>query len=143
MEEELTRNVHQFARDQGADLIGIAPAARLDAALKPGNRAIDLLPEVKSVVVLGLHIPDASIEVMRQEISNYSYNIFGYSYLNQELHRLAYRVARYLEDRGYLALPVPARGEQYWDKRKHYGPISFRHAAVAAGLGLSVCRAWY
>ncbi len=135
MEEELTGKVRQFARDQGADLIGIAPAARLDAALKPGNRAIDLFPEVKSVVVLGLHIPDASIEVMRQEISNYSYNIFGYSYLNQELHCLAYRVARYLEDSGYLALPVPARGEQYWDKRKHHGPISFRHAAVAAGLG--------
>jgi ferredoxin len=97
--------------------------------------AIDLFPEVKSVVVLSLHIPDASVEVMQKEISNYSYNIFGYSYLNQELHYLAYRVARYLEDFGYLALPVPARGEHYWAKRKHHGPISFRHAAVAAGLG--------
>lgn len=135
MEEELARDIRQFARDYGADLIGIAPATRLDAALKPGNRAIDLFPETASVVVLGLHIPDASIEVMQREISNYSYNIFGYSYLNQELHCLAYRAARRLEDSGYLALPVPARGEHYWDKRKHHGPISFRHAAVAAGLG--------
>jgi len=135
MEEELTRSLKQFAREKGADLVGIAPAGRLDVVLKPGNRAVDLFPGVKSVVVLSLHIPDASIEVLKQEISNYSYNIFGYSYLNQELHFLAYRVARLIEDSGYLALPVPARGEHYWDKRKHHGPISFRHAAVAAGLG--------
>jgi hypothetical protein len=39
--------------------------------------AIDLFPEVKSVVVLSLHIPDASVEVMQKEISNYSLLLRG------------------------------------------------------------------
>ncbi|HHV61524.1 MAG TPA: hypothetical protein GXX51_02645, partial [Firmicutes bacterium] len=115
--KEFTENLRQFARDHGADLVGITPAARLDAALKPGFRAVDQFPEVKSVVVLGLHIPDASLEVMEKGISNYSYNMFGYAYLNRELDYLAYRVTRYLEDNGYLALPIPARGEHYWEKK--------------------------
>lgn len=133
--KEFTEYLRRFARDHGADLVGITPAARLDAALKPGFRAVDQFPEVKSVVVLSLHIPDASLEVMAKGISNYSYNMFGYAYLNRELDYLAYRVTRYLEDNGYLALPIPARGEHYWEKISHHGPISFRHAAVAAGLG--------
>ncbi len=132
---ELTESLRRFARALGADLVGITPAARLDAALTPPNRAGDQFPGVKSVVVLGLHIPDASLEVMRKGISNYSYNMFGYAYLNRELDYLAYRVTRYLEDHGFLALPIPARGEHYWEQRRHYGPLSFRHAAVAAGLG--------
>jgi epoxyqueuosine reductase QueG len=133
--KDLAVRLRRFAREQGADLVGITPAERLDAALLPGYRAADQFPEVKSVVVLALHIPDASLEVMWQGISNYSYNMFGYAYLNRELDFLAYRVTRYLEDNGYLALPIPARGEHYWEKRKNYGPLSFRHAAVAAGLG--------
>ncbi|MDN5326043.1 epoxyqueuosine reductase [Neomoorella thermoacetica] len=131
----LTEELRQYALSLGADLVGITPAGRLDAALTAPNRPADLFPEGKSVIVLGLHIPDAVLETLRRGISIYSYNLFGYAYLNRELDYLAYRVSRYLENHGYQALPIPARGEQYWEERKHYGPISFRHAAVAAGLG--------
>lgn len=62
----LTEELRQFARNLGADLVGITPASRLDAALTAPNRAVDLLPEVKSVV-LGLHIPDAILEVCMRD----------------------------------------------------------------------------
>jgi epoxyqueuosine reductase len=132
---DFSQELKRFARGLGADLVGFTPAERLDAVLKPGHRACDQFPGVQSVIAICLHIPDASMDVMEQGISNYSYNMFGYAFLNRELDHIAYRVTRYLEDRGFSALPIPARGEHYWDQDRNYGPISFRHAAVAAGLG--------
>jgi hypothetical protein len=37
--EDLAVSLRRFAREQGADLVGITPAERLDAALSPGYRA--------------------------------------------------------------------------------------------------------
>jgi len=84
---------------------------------------------------MALHIPDGVLEAQKNGITNYSYNMFGYAYLNRELDFVAYRVTKFLEKQGYQALPIPGRGSQYWEKKKFYGPFSFRHAAVAAGLG--------
>lgn len=131
----LTERVKAYARAQGADLCGIAAGEDFDECFTAPHRPRDLLPEVKSIVVAALHIPDGSLEAQRAGITNYSYGMFGYAYLNREMDFVAYRVTRFLERAGHRALPIPARGTHYWEKKKFYGPFSFRHAAVAAGLG--------
>ena len=130
---ELTARVKKYALEQGAALVGIADAEILNDALEKDFRPEDCLPNCRSVVVLALHIPDGALEIMRRGKMNYSYNMFGYAYLNRELDFLIYRMTLFLENEGYAAVPLPARGTQY-GARKPYGPISYRHCAVAAGL---------
>lgn len=133
--ENFTEKLKKYALEQGADLVGIAKATDLDEYFTPPHRPQDLMPSVQSIVVMALHIPDGSIEAQKNEITNYSYSIFGFTHLNQELDSLTYQVTKFLERNGYEGLPIPGKGSHYWEKKKFYGPFSFRHAAVAAGLG--------
>ncbi len=131
---ELTEQLEKFSKGLGASLFGVADAALLNETLEEGFRPEDNLPGCKSVVVVALHIPDGALEIMRRGKSNYSYNMFGYAYLNRELDYLIYRISCFLEDQGYAVMPVPARGTMYGEKRPFFGPLSHRHCAVAAGL---------
>ncbi|MDR1052204.1 MAG: hypothetical protein LBP95_14320 [Deltaproteobacteria bacterium] len=132
--EDLTEKVLEHAKRLGASLAGIASADILNEGLEKDFRPEDILPGCRSVVVVALHIPDGAQEIMRRGISNYSYNLFGYTYLNRELDFLAYRLSNFIEDRGYATLPVPARSCSLGARKPSYGMLSFRHSAVAAGL---------
>lgn len=133
-EDELTAEVKEYATKLGSALTGIADADVLNETLEQGFRPEDVLPGCRSLVVMSLHIPDGALEIMRRGKTAYSYNLFGYAYLNRELDVLIYRISNFLEERGYATVPVPARGTAYGAPKKGYGMISFRHAAVAAGL---------
>lgn len=131
---KLTERVRKFALELGSSLFGVADAGILNEALEEGFRPEDSLPGCKAVVVLSLHIPDGALEILRRGKSNYSYNLFGYTYLNRELDFLIYRITCFLEEEGYAAVPLPARGTMYGASKPYFGPLSYRHCAVAAGL---------
>jgi epoxyqueuosine reductase len=118
------------------DLMGVAPAGRL-AEGPEGGRPTDYMPEARAVVVLAGAIPRAILEVAGRydepgkTLSAYMW--YGYPILNWELSSAALRVSRFLETKGFRALPFPPTGLLY-----RYGTradFSHRHAAVAAGLG--------
>lgn len=131
---ELTERIKDSALRLGASLVGVADAAVLNEALEPDFRPEDCLPGCRSVLVIALHIPDGALEIMRRGKMNYSYNMFGYAYLNREMDFLIYRLTMLLEQEGYAALPIPVRGTQYGARKPYFGPLSYRHCAVAAGL---------
>ncbi|MGN0878528.1 MAG: hypothetical protein ACI4WT_03610 [Oligosphaeraceae bacterium] len=131
---ELTERLKDSALRLGASLVGVADAAVLNEALEPDFRPEDCLPGCRSVLVIALHIPDGALEIMRRGRMNYSYNMFGYAYLNREMDFLIYRLTMLLEQEGYAAMPLPARGTQYGVRKPYFGPLSYRHCAVAAGL---------
>jgi ferredoxin len=133
-DDALTGEVKNYARELGSALTGIACAEVLNEALEESFRPEDVLPGCKSLVVMSLHIPDGALEIMRRGKAAYSYNLFGYAYLNRELNFIIYKMSTFLESKGYATMPVPARGTAYGAAKKGYGMISFRHAAVAAGL---------
>jgi ferredoxin len=133
-DDQLTGEVKAYAKEIGAALVGIAGAEILNGSLEEHFRPEDVLPGCKSLVVMSLHIPDGALEIMRRGKAAYSYNLFGYAYLNRELDYIIYRMSCFLEERGYATTPIPARGTAYGAPKKGYGMISFRHAAVAAGL---------
>jgi Fe-S-cluster-containing hydrogenase component 2 len=134
IDEALTERVKAKALELGAAQVGIASAAILDEALTEGFRPSDVLPGCRSLVVMSLHIPDGSIEIMRRGKSAFSYNLFGYAYLNRELDFLLYKMSCFLEDLGWATMPIPARGTAYGTAKPGYAMLSFRHAAVASGL---------
>jgi epoxyqueuosine reductase QueG len=124
---ETTREVRKLAREVGTDLIGICSASRLQKAPK-GHKPTDILPTARSVIVIAIRMLDSAVETLPSPI----YQCASYVTLNDELNRAAFLIAKFLEDRGYSAVPIPATRDYAIDLT---GTFSHRHAAVAAGLG--------
>lgn len=132
-----TDNVKIFARNEGADLVGIAPVSRYKGAprlLRPEAH----LPEAKSVIVMAIHHPDASVEWGAEPNSNFP-GPFQIGMI-PKLDTISSRVARFVEEQGYISLPFPCT--YYW-RHRPYKDIPYAHAAsfshmnafIAAGLG--------
>ncbi len=128
MKDNLTASVKEMAHNLGADLVGVAKAESFTEAPK-GHRPQELLREARSVIVMAIHLLDASLEYA----PNREYSI-TYSVANRELNRIAFRIARFLQDKGYRALQVPASPP--YDVSRNMGDLSHRHAGYLAGLGV-------
>jgi epoxyqueuosine reductase len=131
---ELTRYLKQLALsdDLAIDLVGIAPAERLEAA-PAGIRPSDYLSSANSVISLAGKIPDGTIEVAACSKTLGPYMWYGYAVLNRDLSRAASRLTRFLETQGFKALPFEP--EDLDSAAGARALFSHRHAAVAAGLG--------
>jgi epoxyqueuosine reductase QueG len=116
-----------LAKSEGADLVGIAPVQRFRDVPK-GYAPKDILRSAKCTITLAIHLLDSVVDTTPSR--EYVIHI---SVVNSELNRIAYRIARFLEDSGYVAIPVPASYPS--DRSKLMGDLSHRHAAVFAGLG--------
>jgi epoxyqueuosine reductase len=127
-----TRSVKELARERGADLVGIAPGERFSHC-PPEQHPARYLPPVRAVISLAIRVNRAGLKSILSNTSIYSYCIFGFKAINERLHQLAFEMARFLEDEGFEAYPVPANAPR--DPRTLKAEISHRHAAVAAGLG--------
>ncbi len=125
---DVTDEVKRFAKAIGADRIGIADAARLQNA-PSGHKPADILPKAKRVIVLGLRMLDSVVETLPGPI----YMNTGYITVNAELNRMAYQLAKFIEDKGYRAVPIPATRD--YDMNEIRGTFSVTHAAAEAGLG--------
>ncbi|MEM3047242.1 MAG: hypothetical protein QW057_09210, partial [Candidatus Bathyarchaeia archaeon] len=128
----LTGLVKEFAKEKGADLVGVASVDRFTGA-PDRTKPSFYLPDARAVVVLAMRMNDAIIDVLRRRRSSHSYFHFVINRGFQEVGHLAYEVSRFIDDQGYAAYPVPA--EDPYDRMKEQGDLSHRHAAVAAGLG--------
>ncbi|OGV48608.1 MAG: hypothetical protein A2017_21095 [Lentisphaerae bacterium GWF2_44_16] len=135
----LTSKIKDFAmRELNADLVGIANIERfVNAPIKMSPHG--LMPTGKSVIVMAVHHPDAIIELDGQKHpQGYKpYAIQGH--MNSRLDEMSYRMALYLEDLGYNAIPISGsniwRYKGYKELNEHFAPdISHMHSAVAAGL---------
>jgi epoxyqueuosine reductase len=117
---------------QGADVCGIANIERFEHAPK-GFHPTDILSNAKSVVVFGKQF----LKGVFISSSNVPYSLVR-NQLIQEMDNLAIKIAYLLEEKGYIAVPVPSSEPyEYWDMQQRYGRgiISLKHAAQLAGLG--------
>lgn len=131
--DELTAKLKEYAREEiEVDLVGIAPAERMDQAPR-GHRPWELLPNARSVIVAGMHVPDATLDIAATGLSILPYQISGGPWSNFYNQVIAQKIARFLEKHGYEALPVPNAAGRFWSDGM--GDLSHKHAAVAAGLG--------
>ncbi len=140
MNEELTEEVKNYAREVGADLVGIAPVERFkNAPLKISPEG--LFPEGKSVIVVGIHHLDCAVELggFPTPHDKGPYAIQS-SAMNPILDNISFKIGRFLEDKGYKTMPVAVtnmwRYRPYKDLDVSFAPdLAHRYAAVAAGLG--------
>lgn len=132
----LTGEVKEFAtEDLDMDYTGIASVGRLSGAPE-GHRPTDLLPGAKSVIVMAVRLSQGAVQAIFRAYEDglrhaqCIYGTHGYALTpNLHLKFAAYRMARFLEKKGYISTPLPS------GPGAGGAPFSHRHAAVAAGLG--------
>jgi len=130
--KDLTQAVKEKALSMGANLVGIAPMARMDGA-PPELHPKRLLPETKSIISMAYRINYAVQKLHLRGVSPMPFSRFAGLEPKARLDDMALDMANWLEDKGYISLPIPAN--QYYYQEKGFGEISHKHVAMAAGLG--------
>lgn len=136
--------VKKIAAVFGADLIGIAPIARL-AHLPKAENPLSIFPQAKNMIVIGRRIPHGSLRGMLEgtEIDN-SFSHFGFNYLeDQYLAKTTYDITIWFESKGFEAVPMfayeynghPQAVPVSPDKPAPNVYVDYQLAAQATGLG--------
>jgi epoxyqueuosine reductase len=141
--KEFTDELKTFARDRGADLVGIASIDRFEDLSQERHPAA-IFPETKSVVVIGRRITRGTLRGVEEGTQFNNYNLFGYSWLNDRFIALTtYETVEFLENNGWESVPLPPLPVQTppmgVSVRENQPPpnvmLDFDDAAVRAGLG--------
>lgn len=103
------------------------------------KQAVSLLPNVKSIVVLGKEIFKEVVALLSPTKAvgeGAPADLFGphNDFLNSRLTRAVYDLANLFHQEGYQCLPLPAAGCPT-DQRFLKAIFSYKHAAQLAGLG--------
>lgn len=121
------------ARALGADLVGIAGAATLNA-FPPDPRWPQtperVSPFCKSVIVLVQRIPAGAFRCKTNTPVQYLDML-----VLRKMDKVAFHLAEELERRGHPTLVTAAQETEWTYKRASYGRLSTRHLGVEAGLG--------
>ena len=118
------------------DVVGIASLDEWKGT-KLEECAVSLLPEARSVIVFAGEIYPETLNLARpgRTMGQASPNDLldnNVNYINGELNKATYQVAKACRNNGVKALPLPAAP---FDARFLEAVFSFKHAAQAAGLG--------
>jgi epoxyqueuosine reductase len=132
--------IKEMLHEEGIDLVGIADARNLLLSTPP-RPATAVMPTAKSVIIMG--VAHSLGAVSAPDIKLWTRNKMQTSRL---LDRVAEKLGRFLERKGYLTLPIsadkpveihkldPETGKKL-NHTKTIGHLSLKHAAISAGIG--------
>lgn len=129
---DLTAAVKEKALALGVHLVGVAPMHRMDSAPEEFHPR-RYLPKAEYIVSLAFRINQGVQQLHLRGESAMPFSRFAGLEPKFRLDDAALDLANFLEDLGYISLPVPAN--QYYDQRTGKGEISHKHVAMAAGIG--------
>ena len=125
--------VKRYAKELGADLVGIASAKTLNAfppdPLYPQTPE-RISPHVKSVVVIVQRIPAGAFRCKTNVPVQYIDML-----VLRRMDKIAYRLVEALERAGHPSFVTAAQETDWSYKRASYGRLSTRHLGVEAGVG--------
>ena len=100
------QQVKEYARQAGADLIGIAPPDRF-ADVPAERNPMSIFPDAKSIIVLGRRITRGTLRATEEGTNLGTYEMFGSSWLDGEFIAMTtFEVVSFIEDRGWEATPL-------------------------------------
>jgi epoxyqueuosine reductase QueG len=129
IDKNLTKQVFDFLHEEGGDAMGIAPVERFEDAPQ-GYHPRDILRSSRNVVVIGMRQIDSVVDNL--PASRYTFSQH-YHILTRKLDDLAISLSKFLEQKGYKSIQIPAEG--FYDKKTMHGHLYHDGAAVLAGLG--------
>lgn len=136
----LKEDLNEMAMNLRADLFGVASVDDFNNA-PSGHHPSDILPNAKSIIVLGMKMLDAQTDILPTDgdpfgVSPRQDMFKGHNtFISQELDRVGYAIARFLEKKGFKAYHQMA-STGGTDQRYLMGMLSLKHMAVRAGLGV-------
>lgn len=136
--EELMDGLRNVARGMGVVDISAAPVGRwetdglVSSRVAPGSRPSDIMPDARSVLVIGVPIQSTVVDTAPSLYYRSLYNL-----VNSVLDQASERLALELNIRGHRAVFVPRDGyhgtEGLLQRQESF--FSHRHAAYLAGMG--------
>lgn len=151
--EELKKEIREFAKQLGVGIIGFASIDRFDDAPR-GHKPTDFIKSAQSVISMGVPLVSTIAEwssllkdseiITDQEmrlnlLQDHIYGRCGYETVNTLLEQIGFRMASFLESKGYKSVYFPATYAHHASIMEKipgfFAPFSHRHAAVRAGLG--------
>ena len=124
--------VKKMAKQFGADLVGIAPIARVKD-LPVMNNPLTIMPQAKAVIVVGHRILRGALRGVEEGTNFYStYHTYGAQWSEgQFLSKTVYNLSCYLEENGIEAVPMLG----YKTNVENNVTLDYQLMAKAAGLG--------
>ena len=119
-------NLKSFAMENGASLFGAADIAEI-------KKEFSLLPEsnLNTAVSIAFRLSRAVLNTIHDSPTKLYFH--HYKQANYFLDNLGLRIANFIQERGFNAMPIPA--SQVIDREAQKGHISHRKIAQLAGLG--------
>jgi ferredoxin len=144
MEQLTAERVKEFAKDWGADIVGIAPIDRFEGAPMERDPKF-IMPRAKSIIGLGFRIHRGIFRGVEEQTFYSGYSLMGFAHINDYFAPLTLRrLCNLFEDHGYEALPYHDRSTHFSrnsgraaspDKPAPDVFLNFRIAAVLCGMG--------
>ncbi|MDY0095527.1 MAG: hypothetical protein RBT80_22765 [Candidatus Vecturithrix sp.] len=125
---EFSKQLKDFIKSIGADLVGFTDVVSLQGIYTEPK---DLLDSFSHVISVGVEVPKSVFDTILNQPTPI-YNVV-YQTINRLLDEIGYKTSRYLENKSYSGLPIPA--SQIVDREKWYGTISHKAVSRMAGLG--------
>ena len=99
--------VRKFARQAGADIVGVASIERCEG-VPDAKHPRAIFPETRSVVVVGRRITRGTLRGIEEGTNFQHYTMYGRDWLEDRFLALTtFQVAEFLEDHGWEAVPLP------------------------------------
>lgn len=129
-------DIEALARGNGVEIFGVADASGFLDEGYQGGRPHDIMPDVRSVIVIGVRVPRGCMEPLPKGRAEYTNTLLAGTVV---LRSAAYRIAQMLEAEGEAASIIPVEGSEfgYWyaDRETLKADMSTKYAARLAGLG--------
>ena len=123
MHLELQTQLKSLSKELGADLVGFCDLER---------SPVRELPTLRYALSIGVKLSDAVLKTIENAPSFVYFQ--HYRIANTLLDSIAFRLARFLEEKGYLAMPIAA-SQSLGKNNPYQGVLPHKTAAVKAGLG--------
>jgi len=123
--------VKAFARERGADVVGIASVSEYHGPVDQLGSPFLVMPEAKTLISIGVAMLLGSIRSNSRIATMDSVKMYD------ELRRIGYDVGRFVERRGYMAATVPPTFmmTNTIETKGMVADIPHKAVAVAAGVG--------
>ncbi|ADN37294.1 4Fe-4S ferredoxin iron-sulfur binding domain protein [Methanolacinia petrolearia DSM 11571] len=135
-EENISGLLKDTALGLGADFVGIVDSSCFDSPDYKGKNPRDVMPGVKSVIIIGVSVPKGAFSTLPLGRGEYTNTLMAGT---ATLRVISFQVAKFIEKSGYMATIAPSEGSEfgYWyaDRKTLMADFSFKYAAYHAGLG--------
>jgi len=126
--KENCEKLKRFALDQGLSLFGVADITGIREEFRLDKK---LRSKFDRGISLGKRLIDGVLEDIKDRPTQLYFH--HYRQLNFFLDRAAFLLSSFIEDLGFLALPIPASQTIDWKKQR--GHLSHKKVGYLAGLG--------